>query len=267
MKSYYQVLGLNEDATQDEIKSAYKKYVVKFHPDKHNGDDFLKERFQEIQESYDYLIAHHTKNSNKTTIVPTGTNFSANHIQFRCSHKNIYDGDSVIFKWDINFPCSVFLKIVRDNCYSTENNLSLHGTITINIDEIKEGLVATLCCTNNNQTISKEIHLEIDETVNVIFENDKHYLKLIRKKKYIDSIFNILPWILTILYIWGIFKIDDPFPTYTDIIILNTIIEWLFYLVGWSMICWITPLALRITLPIDSQIKEYKKDIASARNL
>lgn len=55
MKNYYQVLGLTEDATQEEIKSAYKRYALKFHPDKHDGDSFFKERFQEIQEAYSHL--------------------------------------------------------------------------------------------------------------------------------------------------------------------------------------------------------------------
>ena len=266
MKNYYQVLGLNEDATQDEIKSAYKKYVVKFHPDKHNGDSFFKERLQEIQEAYDFLITHHTENCKKSTIVPTGAGFSVSHIQFRCSHKNIYEGDSISFKWDIDLPCSVSLKIVGDNSYQYKNDLSQHGTFTIHI-EITERLVATLYCTNNNQTFSKEIHLEIDKTVDIILGNDKHYLRLVKTKKYVDSIFKSLSWLLTILYIWIILRIDYPFPTYTDITILNTIIEWLFYLVGWAMICWIVPLVLRTTFPIDSQIKEYARHIASTRNL
>jgi len=51
---YYRVLGLQKGATLEEIKKAYKKYAAKFHPDKHGGDEFFKERFQEIQEAYDY---------------------------------------------------------------------------------------------------------------------------------------------------------------------------------------------------------------------
>ena len=48
MKNYWQILGLEEGATLNEIKSAYKQYAKKFHPDLHHDDEFFKERFQEI---------------------------------------------------------------------------------------------------------------------------------------------------------------------------------------------------------------------------
>jgi len=59
MKDYYSVLGLKEGASLDEIKKAYKKYAAKFHPDKHKDDEFFKERFQEVQEAYEFLKKQH----------------------------------------------------------------------------------------------------------------------------------------------------------------------------------------------------------------
>ena len=44
MKNYWQILGLEEGASQDEIKKAYKKYAKKFHPDLHGNDEFFKEK-------------------------------------------------------------------------------------------------------------------------------------------------------------------------------------------------------------------------------
>ena len=55
MKDYYYILGVNKTATSDEIKKAYRKLSMKFHPDKNQGDSFFEERFKEIQEAYEGL--------------------------------------------------------------------------------------------------------------------------------------------------------------------------------------------------------------------
>ena len=56
MKDYYYILGIDKNATSDEIKKAYRKLGVKFHPDKNDGDNFFEERFKEINEAYETLI-------------------------------------------------------------------------------------------------------------------------------------------------------------------------------------------------------------------
>lgn len=55
MMDYYSILGVNQDATEAEIKSAYKKLTIKFHPDKNDGDKFFAERFKDIQKAYSVL--------------------------------------------------------------------------------------------------------------------------------------------------------------------------------------------------------------------
>lgn len=54
-KDYYQVLGVKKDASADEIKRAYRKLAVKYHPDKNPGDKGAEERFKEINEAYAVL--------------------------------------------------------------------------------------------------------------------------------------------------------------------------------------------------------------------
>lgn len=55
MKNHYQTLEIKRNAETKEIKQAYKKLALKFHPDKNNGDKYFEERFKEIQESYETL--------------------------------------------------------------------------------------------------------------------------------------------------------------------------------------------------------------------
>src|SRR5205807_10037096 len=55
-RDYYEVLGVGRTATDEEIKRAYRKLAVKFHPDKNPNDPHAEERFKELGEAYDVLI-------------------------------------------------------------------------------------------------------------------------------------------------------------------------------------------------------------------
>lgn len=54
-KDYYKILGVSKTASQDEIKKAYRKLAVKYHPDKNAGNKEAEERFKEIAEAYEVL--------------------------------------------------------------------------------------------------------------------------------------------------------------------------------------------------------------------
>ena len=54
-RDYYEVLGLTKEATKEEIKKAYRKQALKYHPDKNPGDKKSEENFKEAAEAYEVL--------------------------------------------------------------------------------------------------------------------------------------------------------------------------------------------------------------------
>lgn len=85
MSEYYDLLGLNKTATQEEIKKAYRKLAMKYHPDKNKDDPNAEQKFKEISEAYSVLSDEekrkiYDKYGKKGLENNGGMNFNANDI-------------------------------------------------------------------------------------------------------------------------------------------------------------------------------------------
>lgn len=55
MRDYYEILTVHKDASEEEIKKAYRKLAMKYHPDRNPGDKTAEKRFKEVAEAYEVL--------------------------------------------------------------------------------------------------------------------------------------------------------------------------------------------------------------------
>ena len=62
-RDYYEILGINRNATKDEIKKAYRKLAMQYHPDRNPGDNSAEEKFKEAAEAYE-ILSHDDKRNN-----------------------------------------------------------------------------------------------------------------------------------------------------------------------------------------------------------
>lgn len=93
MKDYYYILGVTKNATRDEIKKAYRKLSLKFHPDKNADDDgFFEARFKEINEAYECL-SDPTRRRQYDASFNSNSYKRNNHQQQQQKKKNNYSGN------------------------------------------------------------------------------------------------------------------------------------------------------------------------------
>lgn len=109
MTNHYETLGLKPTATREEIKSAYRKLSVKFHPDNNNGDTYFEALFKNIQEAYETLSDENKKTdydkklNPNTMVLDASTTKAINKTPvityFETDKDSFEEGESIKLSW------------------------------------------------------------------------------------------------------------------------------------------------------------------------
>ncbi len=67
-KNDYEVLGINQDVSEEDVKKAYRKLSKQYHPDRNPGDQEAIEKFKEVQEAYDTIMQKFEKTEYETPL-------------------------------------------------------------------------------------------------------------------------------------------------------------------------------------------------------
>ncbi|SHK65445.1 J domain-containing protein [Epilithonimonas mollis] len=157
MKDYYYFLGIPQNASPEDIKKAYRKLSLKYHPDKNENDDFFADRFREIREAYETLMDPERKRmydqnlssqqrNVKSILPPKIKNFSASKIRALKGEEitvywNTYDADLVkIVPFGLEKPNGE--RTIRIKEFDSQGNFQilLHATNTVLHKTVVQGI-------------------------------------------------------------------------------------------------------------------------------
>lgn len=165
MKDYYYFLGVSQGASEEDIKKAYRKLSVKYHPDKNENDAFFADRFREVQEAYEILgdagkrkvYDQNLENQQKSVryhIPPVIKTFTANKIHAK-------KGEEIIINWQTSNA-----DVVKVLPFGLEK---AYGERIFKITEFKDGQFQLLLHATNS-LLHKTVVQGI--TITEVFEND-----------------------------------------------------------------------------------------------
>jgi len=99
-KNYYKILGVEKNATEDEIKKKYRKLAMLFHPDRNQGDAKAGEKFKEIAEAYDVLSDKEKRSEFDNLLGRRNNPKTNNYHSYTNNFKNPYTSKSNKYKTD-----------------------------------------------------------------------------------------------------------------------------------------------------------------------
>ncbi len=91
MKDYYRILGVSRDATDEEIKKAFRRLALKYHPDRNPDNKEYEDKFKEINEAYDCLSDPEKRSNYDRFGTPEGVGAGAGFGPFASSFSDIFE--------------------------------------------------------------------------------------------------------------------------------------------------------------------------------
>ena len=173
MKDYYYFLGIPKDASAEDIKKAYRKLSLKYHPDKNDNDEFFSNRFREAQEAYETLtdadrrrlydqnLSSQQRNV-KSILPPKIKNFSASKIRAKVDEEitvywNTYDADLVkIIPFGLEKPNGERTIRIKEFDSQGKFQILLHATNTVLHKTIVQGITITELAESQSDSLEKE---------------------------------------------------------------------------------------------------------------
>ncbi|WP_312207413.1 J domain-containing protein [Epilithonimonas hominis] len=173
MKDYYYFLGIPKDASAEDIKKAYRKLSLKYHPDKNDNDEFFSDRFREAQEAYETLtdadrrrlydqnLSSQQRNI-KSALPPKIKSFSANKIRAKVDEEitvywNTYDADLVkIVPFGLEKPNGERTIRIKEFDSQGKFQILLHATNTVLHKTIVQGITITELAESESNSVEKE---------------------------------------------------------------------------------------------------------------
>lgn len=167
-KDYYEILGVDKNATKQEIKSKYRKLAKKYHPDLHPDDEEAQERFKEISEAYEVLSDDKKRKQydqfGSGYNFQGGQNFDPNDFGYTYTSSNM--GDFSDF-FDMFFGGGDSRKTTTSHDFGfgdlfggrkkEKQRPQYNSRLTISLKEAYEGAEKPVTLNFNGQTISMDV--------------------------------------------------------------------------------------------------------------
>jgi len=210
MKDYYYFLGLNVDASAEDIKKAYRKLSLKYHPDKNKEDQFFADRFRETQEAYETLIDTERRRLYDQQLISVQRSIKSKNpprIQnFNASKSRAFMGEEITLNWQtydadlvkiIPFGLEKSSGERRFKIKQFDKNgqfqILLHATNTLLQKTVVQGITINQIFENENQ---KEDTIEKEEVNSSKVVKENLLPRPTRKEKIILIILIILIFLL-----------------------------------------------------------------------